>query len=82
MLGMFKVIKKDNSLEDFEPQKIVDAIQKAAFRCDKVIADEAMFAMADSIRERLAARKKVPVAELHELVIATLAGFGYNGEPL
>ena len=76
--AMFKVIKKDNTLEDFAPTKIVDAIKKAAFRCDKVIADEAMFAMANSIRDRLAARKKVAVAELHELVIATLAGFGYK----
>ena len=39
--AMFKVIKKDNTLEDFAPTKIVDAIKKAAFRCDKVIADEA-----------------------------------------
>lgn len=75
---MFKVIKKDNSLEEFEPKKIVDAIQKAAFRCDKVIDAQAMFAMAESIRSRLETRKKVPVAELHELVIATLASAGYK----
>lgn len=69
--AMFKVLKKDNTLEDFKPQKIVEAIMKAAFRCDKQIPDETMFAMANSISERLQSRKKVPVAELHELVIGT-----------
>ena len=75
---MFKVLKKDNTLEDFKPQKIVEAIMKAAFRCDKQIPDETMFAMANSISERLQSRKKVPVAELHELVIGTLATFGFK----
>ena len=32
--AMFKVLKKDNTLEDFKPQKIVEAIMKAAFRRD------------------------------------------------
>lgn len=76
---MFKVLKKDNTLEDFKPQKIVEAIMKAAFRCDKQIPDETMFAMANSISERLQSRKKVPVAELHELVIGTLATFWLQG---
>ena len=59
--AMFKVLKKDNTLEDFKPQKIVEAIMKAAFRCDKQIPDETMFAMANSISERLQSRKKVHV---------------------
>ena len=32
-----KVIKKDNSIEGFEAGKIIAAVKKAAFRCDKVI---------------------------------------------
>lgn len=75
---MFKVIKKDNSLEDFMPVKIAEAIKKAAFRCDKTIPADKMSAMAETIRGRLLGRRRVPVAELHENVIATLASFGYK----
>ena len=39
---MLVVIKKDNSTEDFHPEKIVSAIEKAAFRCDKKIPAETM----------------------------------------
>ena len=35
-----KVVKKDQSLEDFNPQKISVAVNKAAMRCDKTV-DEA-----------------------------------------
>ncbi len=75
---MFKVIKKDNSLEEFMPVKIAEAIKKAAFRCDKTIPADKMTAMAETIRGRLLGRRRVPVAELHENVIATLASFGYK----
>ena len=32
-----KVVKKDQSLEDFNPQKISIAVNKAAMRCDKIV---------------------------------------------
>ena len=43
--AMFKVLKKDNTLEDFKPQKIVAAIMQAAYRCDKQLPDETLIAM-------------------------------------
>ena len=72
------VIKKDNSLENFDGNKIKAAVTKAAFRCDKIIPDETLANIAETIKNRTASRKKVPVAELHELVIATLSSFGFK----
>lgn len=34
---MLTVIKKDNTTEEFIDEKIVDAVKKAAFRCDTLI---------------------------------------------
>lgn len=73
-----KVLKKDGSLENFEPKKIVSAVSKAAFRCDMTIEADRMGAIVESIYKRVKDREAVPVVELHELVIATLAGFGYG----
>lgn len=73
-----KVLKKDGSLENFEPKKIVSAVSKAAFRCDTTIEADRMGAIVESIYKRVKDREAVPVVELHELVIATLAGFGYG----
>ena len=75
---MLQVIKKDNNVEAFNSQKIVDAIRKAAFRCDREITVPMMERIAQEVRERLGTRKDVTVAELHELVIAALAFFQYK----
>ena len=75
---MLVVIKKDNSTEDFHPEKIVSAIEKAAFRCDKKIPAETMNEIAQEVKNRLARRTEVSVSELHELVIAALAFFQFK----
>lgn len=72
------VIKKDNSMEEFNPAKIVSAIEKAAFRCDKKIPQETMDEIASEVRNRLSKRTEVSVSELHELVIAALAFFQFK----
>ncbi len=76
--SVLSVIKKDNSIEPFKPFKITDAVQKAAFRCDRKIAPERMSEVAEEVRRRLAGRSEVTVAELHELVIASLACFRFK----
>lgn len=73
-----RIIKKDNSLENFQPEKIKAAILKAAFRCDKSLPDDVMDQMAETIRRRVAGKGDVAVSVLHELVIATLASFGFK----
>ena len=73
-----KVIKKDNSIEGFEAGKIIAAVKKAAFRCDKVIDADHLEQIADEVHNRLLARETVTVAELHELVIAVLAFLQYK----
>lgn len=75
---MLKVIKKDNSVEGFEPAKIIAAVKKAAFRCDKHIDADHLNQIADEVHNRLLTRDSVTVAELHELVIAVLAFLQYK----
>lgn len=75
---MLKVIKKDNSVEQFDAEKIISAVTKAAFRCDKVIDADHLAQIADEVRARLLTREAVTVAELHELVIGVLAFLQYK----
>lgn len=72
------VIKKDNTVEDFKAEKIIDAVKKAAFRCDKLIEADRLRRIADEVRGRLEGQTQVTVAELHELVIAVLAFLQYK----
>ena len=71
-----QVLKKDGSLEDFFPAKIISAIQKAAFRCDRKLDAETLESMAETVRKRSEHEDKVSVATLHELVIAVLSSCG------
>lgn len=75
---MLHVVKKDNSIEHYDAQKIISAVKKAAFRCDKVIDASHLEQIADEVHNRLIARESVTVAELHELVIAVLAFLQYK----
>ncbi len=75
---MLRVIKKDNSVENFDAEKIIAAVKKAAFRCDKVIDHDHLTQIADEVHNRLLTHETVTVAELHELVIAVLAFLQYK----
>ena len=70
-----KVIKKDNSLEEFDKYKIKNAVAKAAFRCDKIIDDETMSDIVFGVVERIRT-ENVTVAQLHEIVIGVLRSVG------
>ena len=72
------VIKKDNTTEEFIDEKIIDAVKKAAFRCDTVIDEHGLRRIATEVRARLGDRTDVTVAELHELVIAVLSFLQYK----
>lgn len=50
---MLTVIKKDNTTEEFIDEKIVDAVKKAAFRCDTLIDDEGLARIVSEVRSRL-----------------------------
>ncbi len=73
-----QVIKKDNTAEEFIDEKIIDAVKKAAFRCDTMIDDDGLSCIATEVRTRLGDRADVTVAELHELVIAVLSFLQYK----
>ena len=73
-----QVIKKDNTTEEFIDEKIIDAVKKAAFRCDTMIDDDGLSRIATEVRARLGDRTDVTVAELHELVIAVLSFLQYK----
>ena len=73
-----QVIKKDNTTEEFIDEKIIDAVKKAAFRCDTMIDDDGLSRIATEVRARLGDRADVTVAELHELVIAVLSSLQYK----
>lgn len=68
------VIKKDNSTEDFDGNKIKVAVNKAAFRCDKVIKEPELSNIVEFIKSRI--KDKVSVTELHEFVISALSALG------
>lgn len=73
-----KVVKKDQSLENFLPEKIAIAVNKAAMRCDKLVDDESIDKIVQAILRRIQNRDSVTVAELHELVIAVLSVTGFE----
>ena len=73
-----QVVKKDNAREKFIPSKIIEAIKKAAFRCDREVPADTLKSMADTVFNRVKDRDAVNVSELHEMVIATLSSFGYK----
>lgn len=75
---MLTVIKKDHSEEEFKAYKIVEAVKKAAFRCDKAISQDKLDEIVAEVQNRLGDRERVKVTELHELVIAVLSFVQYK----
>ncbi|MCF0253453.1 MAG: anaerobic ribonucleoside-triphosphate reductase [Duodenibacillus sp.] len=70
---MLTVIRKDGAREPFKGEKIIAAVQKAAYRCDKELDESHLQQIVDEVSNRLLTRETVTVLELHELVIAVLA---------
>lgn len=65
-----KVIKKDGTLEDYNEQKIVNAVHKSAARAMVGLTEsqyeEIVKAVTDMVTERFS--EEVPVAEMHNMV--------------
>lgn len=74
---MITVKKKDGKLEDFNPQKLIDAVDKAAFRVGKKLSNKENQELVNSIRNRITSNP-VSVAEIHEIVIAALNMNGFH----
>lgn len=74
---MINVQKKDGSLEAFNPTKIINAVDKAAFRVGDKLSSKENQELVNSIKNRIT-RSPVNVNEIHELVIACLNLNGYH----
>ena len=75
---MIKVIKKDNSIEVFDDNKIKIAVNKAAFRADKQLDEQELDTVVKAVKAHLNNVCEVAVADLHEIVIASLTSCGYK----
>lgn len=74
---MISVQKKDGKIEEFNPQKLIDAMDKAAFRVGRKFSIKENQELVNSIRNRITS-SPVNVAEMHEIVIAALNMNGYH----
>lgn len=74
---MISVQKKDGKLEEFNPQKLIDAIDKAAFRVGRKLSVKENQELVNSIRNRITSNP-VNVSEMHEIVIAALNMNGFH----
>ena len=65
-----KVIKKDGTLQDFDPEKIKDACRKAAYNDSSELSEEEL----NEVVERVVSKIKfpVPVEKIHKEVILAL----------
>jgi ribonucleoside-triphosphate reductase len=75
---MIKVIKKDNSIEVFDDNKIKIAVNKAAFRTDKQLDENELQLVVTAVKSHLNNVCEVTVADLHEIVIASLTSCGFK----
>lgn len=74
---MISVQKKDGKLENFNPQKLIDAVDKAAFRVGRKLSSAENQELVNSIRNRITSNP-VNVSEIHEIVIASLNMNGFH----
>lgn len=75
---MTVVIKKDNSTEPFDGQKIITACKKAAMRCDCNMTEEDLNKIVETVEKATSGLESVSVTLLHELVISALSGNGFK----
>ena len=63
-----QIIKKDGSLVDFDPQKIISAVQKSANRAMYTLTDEDKSKIIDFVNDKLKDKDKVDINEIHIVV--------------
>ena len=71
---MVQVIKKDGTLEDFNVQKVVDAVNKSANRVLITFTEEEERFICQFVEERVAELgiEKVAIAQMHNIVEGAL----------
>lgn len=67
-----KVIKKDNTLEDFNEAKIITAINKSAERVGVKLNDDVISLILKCVKDYLSDKKMLKVYELHGIVEKSL----------
>lgn len=74
ILENFKVIKKDGTLEDFNEQKIIDAVNKSAGRAMVKLADKDYQIICNAVWEKLVENdlEDTEVYEMHNIVESVL----------
>ena len=70
-----QIVKKDNSIEEWDTSKIVIAIQKAAQRCGCHLLEEDCKIVANAVYDRLS--DKTSTSSIHPLVIEELYKHGF-----
>jgi len=63
-----RVVKKDGSLAEFNPQKIISAVEKSANRAMYELTDEDKEKLVQLVREKIGDKDKVDIADLHIIV--------------
>lgn len=69
---MVKVIKKDGTKEDWNPEKIKIACRKASERALDKLSDEDYQKIINNVSKKISPKEEVPVDELHAIVESTL----------
>ena len=71
------VVKKDKSVEDYDASKITDAVSKAAFRCDKIVPQATLDAIAREAKASFCVvDKSAVVPELFATAYKSVIAFG------
>lgn len=65
---MIQVIKKDQTLQDFDPQKIIDAIGKSAERVMVDLSEDDENVVVKLVLERIGDQSQIPVKNIHNFV--------------
>lgn len=65
-----KIIKKDGSMEQYEPKKVVNAVMKSAERVGVVLSKEELDTLCKIVEIEMTGTKMdaIPVAKMHTLV--------------
>ena len=75
-----KVIKKDGTLEQFDPTKIINAVKKSAQRVMIELADEEFEIICKKVQSIIEKKRleNIPVSEMHNIVEEVLEWFNSN----
>lgn len=67
-----KIIKKDSTVEEFNIQKVINAISKSAYRALTKFTDEDNKIICEFVLDKVKGKKEITVPEMHNIVEAVL----------